>query len=56
LVCSTPRFSLWMWCCLRGAGHCKSAALLAESKMRLYFEARNYKVLGGQDRVDRLKD
>jgi len=25
LVCSTPRFSLWKWCCLRGAGqlrHC----------------------------------
>jgi hypothetical protein len=20
LVCSTPRFSLWKWCCLRGAG------------------------------------
>ena len=20
MVCSTPRFSLWKWCCLRGAG------------------------------------
>jgi hypothetical protein len=25
-VCSTPRFSLWKWCCLRGAGHSPEAA------------------------------
>jgi hypothetical protein len=35
---------------------CKSAALLAESKMRLYFEDKGYKVFGGKDRLDRLKD
>jgi len=33
---------------------CESAALLAESKMRLYFIAKKFKVLGGKDRQDRM--
>ena len=34
---------------------CESAAKIAETKMRLYFEAKDFKVYGGKDRLDRLK-
>lgn len=34
---------------------CRSSAKLHETKLRLYFVARNYKVFGGKDRLERLK-
>ena len=34
---------------------CQSTAKIAETKMRLYFEAEKFKVYGGKDRLDRLK-
>lgn len=34
---------------------CQSSAKLHETKLRLYFERRGYKVFGGKDRLERLK-
>lgn len=33
---------------------CESSAKLHETKLRLYFESRGYKVFGGKDRLERL--
>jgi hypothetical protein len=34
---------------------CESSAKLHETKLRLYFERRGYKVFGGKERLERLK-